>query len=60
VLEAAMHRVREEAIKIVESKPKRDEESSSGEENGLELEVKDPEMKSFLKNIDLMEYEEQK
>jgi hypothetical protein len=55
VLEVAMHLVTEEAIKIVESKPQKEDQHSSEEEEELNLDVKNPEMKSFLKNIDLME-----
>ena len=55
VLEVAMHLVTEEAIKIVESKPQKEDQHSSEEEEQENLEVKNPEMKSFLKNIDLME-----
>ena len=50
-----MHLVTEEAIKIVESKPQKEDQHLSEEEEGENLEVKNPEMKSFLKNIDLME-----
>ena len=55
VLEVAMHLVTEDAIKIVESKPQKEDQPSSEEEEQENFEVKNPEMKSFLKNIDLME-----
>ena len=50
-----MHLVTEEAIKIVESKPHKEDHYSSEEEKDEKLEVKNAEMKSFLKNIDLLE-----
>ena len=52
-----MHLVTEDAIKIVESKPQKEDQPSSEEEEDENLDVKNPEMKSFLKNIDLMEDE---
>ena len=57
MLEVAMHLVTEDAIKIVESKPQKEDQPSSEEEEDENLDVKNPEMKSFLKNIDLMEDE---
>ena len=50
-----MHLVTEDAIKIVESKPQKEDQPSSEEEEEENLDVKNPEIKSFLKNIDLME-----
>ena len=50
-----MHLVTEDVIKIVESKPQKEDQPSSEDEEDENLDVKNPEMTTFLKNIDLME-----
>ena len=54
-----MQVVRDEAKKIIDSKPAEREEESSDEEDDAKLEVNNPESKAFLRSIDLME-EDQK